>query len=127
MDCLVDSKSRDRAYAELHCISTFTFLRGASQPEELIRRAAELGYFALALTDECSVAGVVRAHVAARDLDIQFIIGSEFRLADGLQLVLLARNRAGYGQLCELITRGRREAKKGEYHLTRSDFENRSG
>ena len=123
MDCLVDNQSGDRAYAELHCISTFTFLRGASQPEELIRRAAELGYFALALTDECSVAGVVRAHVAARDLDIQFIIGSEFRLADGLQLVLLARNRAGYGQLCELITRGRREAKKGEYHLTRSDFE----
>jgi error-prone DNA polymerase len=111
-----------RTYAELHCISAFTFLRGASHPEELIKRAAELGYFALALTDECSVAGIVRAHVAARDLDIRLIVGSEFRLADGLQLVLLAINRRGYGQLCELITRGRRDAKKGEYHLTRSDF-----
>ena len=111
-----------RAYAELHCISAFTFLRGASDPEELIKRAAEFGYFALALTDECSVAGIVRAHVAARDLDIRLIVGSEFRLVDGLQLVLLAINRRGYGQLCELITRGRRAAKKGEYHLVRSDF-----
>ncbi len=110
------------AYAELHCISAFTFLRGASHPEELIKRAAEFGYFALALTDECSVAGIVRAHVVARDLDIRFIVGSEFRLVDGLQLVLLAINRRGYGQLCELITRGRCDAKKGEYHLTRSDF-----
>jgi error-prone DNA polymerase len=110
------------AYAELHCISAFTFLRGASQPEELIKRAAELGYFALALTDECSVSGIVRAHVAVKDLDIKLIVGSEFRLEDGLQLVLLAINRRGYGQLCELITRGRRDAKKGEYHLTRSDF-----
>ena len=112
-----------RTYAELHCISAFTFLRGASRPEELIKRAAELGYFALALTDECSVAGIVRAHVAARDLDIRLIVGSEFRLADDLQLVLLAINRCGYGQLCELITRGRRDAKKGEYYLTRRDFE----
>jgi error-prone DNA polymerase len=110
------------AYAELHCISAFTFLRGASHPEELIRRAAELGYSALAITDECSVAGIVRAHVAARDLDIRLIVGSEFRLADGLQLVLLATNRRGYGQLCGLITRGRRDAKKGEYQLTRRDF-----
>jgi len=110
------------AYAELHCISNFTFLRGASHPGELIRRAAELGYFALALTDECSVAGVVRAHIAARDLAIRLIVGSEFRLTDGLRLVVLATNRHGYGQLCELVTRGRRAAHKGEYRLTRQDF-----
>ena len=53
-------------YAELHCLSNFTFLRGASHPEELVKRAQELGYRALALTDECSLAGVVRAHVAAQ-------------------------------------------------------------
>jgi error-prone DNA polymerase len=110
------------AYAELHCISNFTFLRGASHPEELVQRAAELGYAAIALTDECSVAGVVRAHVAAREQDIRLIIGSEFRLQCGLQIVLLATSRDGYGQLCELISRGRRAAAKGSYALCRDDL-----
>jgi len=112
-----------QAYAELHCISNFTFLRGASHPEELVKRAAELGYFALALTDECSVAGIVRAYVAARDEAIRLIVGSEFRLADDFRLILLPMDRQGYGQLCELITRGRRAARKGEYHLTRADLQ----
>jgi len=110
-------------YAELHCLSNFSFLRGASRPEELVERAAKLGYAALALTDECSVAGVVRAHVAAREHDVKLIVGAEFRLEDGLRCVLLARDRAGYGRLCRLITRGRRAAKKGEYRLCRRDFE----
>jgi error-prone DNA polymerase len=110
-------------YAELHCLSNFSFLRGASRPEELVERAAKLGYAALALTDECSVAGVVRAHVAAREHDLKLIVGAEFCLDDGLRCVLLARDRAGYGRLCRLITRGRRAAKKGEYRLCRRDFE----
>ena len=110
-------------YAELHCLSNFSFLRGASRPEELVERAAQLGYAALAITDECSVAGVVRAHVAARERGLRLIIGSEFRLEDGLRCVLLARDRAGYGRLCRLITRGRRAAAKGEYRLCRRDFE----
>ena len=109
-------------YAELHCLSNFSFLRGASRPEELVERAAKLGYAALAMTDECSVAGVVRAHVAAREHGIKLIVGAEFRLEDGLRCVLLARDRAGYGRLCRLITRGRRAAKKGEYRLCRDDF-----
>ncbi|MFZ9060620.1 MAG: PHP domain-containing protein, partial [Steroidobacteraceae bacterium] len=76
------------AYAELHCISNFSFLRGASHPEELVERAVELGYSALALTDECSVAGVVRAHVAARPYPgFRLIIGSELRLRNGPHLV----------------------------------------
>ncbi|MFW2405569.1 MAG: PHP domain-containing protein, partial [Gammaproteobacteria bacterium] len=91
------------AYAELHCVSNFTFQRGASHPEELVERAAALGYRALALTDECSVAGIVRAHVAARDHDVRLIVGSEFCLVDGLRFVLLAANRRGYAQLCALI------------------------
>jgi len=111
------------AYAELHCISNFTFLRGASHPAELVGRAAALGYNALALTDECSVAGIVRAHVAARGRALQLLIGSEFRLADGLCLVVLAADREGYAALCGLITRGRRAAEKGSYHVVRSDFE----
>ncbi|HLK71413.1 MAG TPA: PHP domain-containing protein, partial [Steroidobacteraceae bacterium] len=109
-------------YAELHCLSNFSFLRGASHPQELVERAAALGYEALAVTDECSVAGVVRAHEAARDCGLKLIIGAEFRLADGPKIVLLAANREGYGNLCELITRGRRRADKGRYELFRSDM-----
>jgi error-prone DNA polymerase len=111
-------------YAELHCLSSFSFLRGASQPEELVERAAQHGYAALAITDECSVAGVVRAHVAAREQGCKLIVGAEFRLEDGLRCVLLAQTRQGYGQLCRLITRGRRAAPKGEYRLARDDFTN---
>ncbi len=110
------------AYAELHCLSNFSFLRGASHPAELVEQATALGYAALALTDECSVAGVVRAWEAARECGLKLVIGSEFRLEDGLRLVLLAADRAGYGRLCRLITRGRRAAPKGEYRLTRADL-----
>jgi len=109
-------------YAELHCLSNFTFLRGASHPHELVGQAAELGYEALAITDECSVAGVVRAHVAAKGRQLKLIIGSELRLACGLKLVVLATDRRGYGRLCRLITRGRRAAEKGGYALTRADL-----
>ncbi|MDH5177444.1 MAG: error-prone DNA polymerase, partial [Gammaproteobacteria bacterium] len=110
-------------YAELHSLSNFSFLRGASRAEELVERAVQLGYTALAITDECSVAGVVRAHVAAREHNLKLIVGAEFRLDDGLRCVLLARNREGYGRLCRLITRGRRSAPKGDYKLTRADLE----
>jgi len=110
------------SYAELHCLSNFSFLRGASHPEELVERAVVLGYEALAITDECSVAGVVRAHVAAREHRLKLIVGSEFRLVDGLRCVLLATNRSSYGRLCRLITRARRAAPKGEYRLERKDF-----
>ncbi|MGA1729967.1 MAG: error-prone DNA polymerase [Steroidobacteraceae bacterium] len=111
------------AYAELHCISNFSFLRGASHPEELVERAVELGYSALALTDECSVAGVVRAHVAARPHPgFRLIIGSELRLRNGPHLVCLVASRVGYANLCRLITRGRRAAAKGDYLLETADL-----
>ena len=113
----------DAPYAELHCLTNFTFLRGASHPHELVGQAVELGYEALAITDECSVAGVVRAHVAAKGQQLKLIIGSELRLTCGLKLVALATNRRGYGRLCRLITRGRRAAAKGGYSLTRADLE----
>jgi error-prone DNA polymerase len=111
------------AYAELHCLSNFSFLRGASHPEELVARAAALGYAALALTDECSLAGIVRAHVAAKAAGLKLIVGSELRLDDGLRLVLLAPDRRAYGALSALITAGRRRAKKGAYALSRRDVE----
>src|ERR1700740_2692226 len=105
------------AYAELHCRSNFSFLTGASHPEELVARAHELGYTALAITDECSLAGVVRAHVEAKKCGLRLLIGSEFRLDDGLRFGLLATDRSRYGNLAALITRGRRRAVKGSYRL----------
>src|SRR5204862_3142287 len=105
------------AYAELHCLSNFTFLRGASHPEELVERAKALGYEALALTDECSLAGVVRAHVAAKECGLKLIIGTEITLGDGMKIVLLAKDRQSYGAISSLITTGRRRGKKGTYAL----------
>jgi error-prone DNA polymerase len=117
------------AYAELHCLTNFSFQRGASHPGELVERAYELGYSALAITDECSVAGVVRAYAALKDMNLpaddpfRLILGSEFHF-DGFRLVALARNVTGWGNLCEFITAARLHAKKGEYIVSReqSDF-----
>ncbi|MDZ7750465.1 MAG: error-prone DNA polymerase [Gammaproteobacteria bacterium] len=109
-------------YAELHCASNFSFLNGASHPEELVARAGDLGYQGLALTDEASVAGVVRAHGAARGHGIRLMVGSALCLEDGPRLVLLAPDRAAYGRLCALISRGRRAAAKGSYRLVREDL-----
>jgi error-prone DNA polymerase len=111
-------------YAELHALSNFTFLRGASHPEELVETAAKLGYTALAITDECSMSGVVRAHAAAAEHGLQkLIIGTELKLPSGRKLVALARSRKGYAALCRLITEARRAAEKGSYDLGRRAFE----
>jgi error-prone DNA polymerase len=117
------------AYAELQCISNFTFLRGASHAEELAARAARLGYSALAITDECTLAGVVKAHVEAKAHGLKLIIGSQFQLTDdegnpAFSLIALAQNREGYGNLSELITlaRTREGVQKGSYRLTLQDL-----
>jgi len=116
------------AYAELHCLSNFSFLRGASFPEELVLEALRLRYTALAITDECSLAGVVRAHSALQQArrdsvpgaDVfRLIIGSEFVSEDGLHIVLLARNRTGYGQIARLISEARHDSPKGSYRFVR--------
>ena len=108
-------------YAELHCLSNFSFQRGASTALELFERAAKLGYRALAITDECSLAGIVRALEASEKTGVALIVGSEICLDDGLKLVLLAPDLAAYQSLCALITKGRRDAKKGGYALRRAD------
>ncbi|MDB5856383.1 MAG: error-prone polymerase [Ramlibacter sp.] len=129
-------------YAELHCISNFSFQRGASHPQELVRRAYDLGYQALALTDECSVAGVVRAYSALKEYlefarkleardpqnkrvrDFKLLFGSEFDLGDA-RLVAIARDLEGWGGLCEFISAARMgTAAKGEYRVSweESDF-----
>ncbi|HSD36950.1 MAG TPA: PHP domain-containing protein, partial [Rhodocyclaceae bacterium] len=133
-------------YAELHCLSNFSFLRGASQPAELMAQARLRGYKAIAITDECSVAGVVQAWQALKDIPEEdaeeareaerqglpappakpplpkLIVGSEFTFTCGLKLVLLAQNREGYGNLSALITLARRRSPKGEYELQRGDL-----
>ena len=113
-------------YAELHCLSDFTFLRGASSAAQLFARARACGYEALAITDECSLAGIVRAFEASRDTGVPLVIGSEFRLTDGTRFVLLVENQQGYENLCALITTGRRAAPKGRYVLSRTDVERAS-
>jgi DNA-directed DNA polymerase III PolC len=111
-------------YVELHALSNFSFLRGASQPEELVAQAKALNYAGLALTDECSLAGVVRAHLAAKELELPLIIGAEFNCLDDLKVVVLATNRASYGALSRLISKARRATRKGCYSLLRADLEN---
>ena len=121
------------AYAELRCVSNFTFLRGASQPEELVARAKQLGYAALAIADECSMAGAVRAHVAAKEHGLRLLLGSQFQIEWGgddassgdrtpFVLTVLACNLNGYGNLCQFITKLRRASEKGTYRLVISDI-----
>lgn len=111
------------AYAELHCLSNFSFQRGASSADELFRRAREQGYQALAITDECTLAGIVRAWQAAKQHQLKLIVGSEVRVHQGPKLVLLVEDLAGYQNLCALITRARRRSEKGSYQLLVEDLE----
>ena len=118
-------------YAELYCRSNYSFLVGASEPEELVERAAAKLYTAIALTDECSVSGVVRAHLAARECGIHFIVGSEIGLTTAggqphARVVFLAQDRRGYGNLCEAITLARRRAEKGHYLALVADYEGKT-
>ncbi|MDM0050452.1 error-prone DNA polymerase [Variovorax sp. J22R115] len=118
-------------YAELYCRSNCSFLVGASEPEELVERAASKLYTAMALTDECSVSGVVRAHLAARECGIHFIVGSEILLTTAgghphARVVFLAQDRRGYGNLSEAITLARRRAGKGQYLAQVADFEGKT-
>jgi len=114
------------SYAELRCLSNFSFLRGASKPEELVERAKALGYSALAITDECTMAGIVRAHVQAKECGLKLLVGSQFQVhcESPFNLVVLACNLNGYGNLCEFITHLRRTTEqKGTYHLPQSDLQ----
>ena len=123
-----------RSYAELHCVSNYSFLRGASHPEELVQQAYELGYEAIAITDECSYSGLVKAHKTAKACGIKLICGAEFvldeaplladtdALGNRCRLILLAPNRQAYGQISSLISKLRKRSDKGTYYLTRRDL-----
>jgi error-prone DNA polymerase len=112
-------------YAELHCLTNFSFLRAASHPDELVARAAELGYSALAITDRHSLAGVVRAYEAAKEVGLQLIVGTEIHPDDGPPVVLLPTDRAAYGRLTRLLTLGKSRAPKGECRLNFADLAER--
>ena len=112
-------------FAELHTKSHYTFLTGASSPEELVYQAAELGYSAIAITDECSFAGLVKAYKASEECGIKLIVGSEFTITvehQTARLVLLAPSRRAYSEISALITKGRRRSRKGEYSLSIDDL-----
>ena len=109
-------------FTALHCLTNFTFLTGASHPHELVEQAHANGYSALAITDECSLAGVVKAHVAAKALDFHLIIGSHFKLSNGLQLVALAPSRQAYSELSGFISLARRRSEKGQYEAHLEDL-----
>ena len=113
-------------YVELHALTAFSFQRGASLPEELVERALALGYAGLAITDECSMAGVVRAWQQTRVCetpDWPLIVGAEFPMQDGPRFVLLSESQRGYAAICETITRARRAAPKGTYRLARDGID----
>ena len=111
------------AYAELHCLSSFSFQRGASTALELFTRARRHGYRALAITDECTLAGIVRAWQAARECSVPLLVGSEIQVDNGARLVVLVSDLGGYQALCHLITLARRRAEKGSYRSLASDYQ----
>src|SRR5690349_3486665 len=120
----------DLPYAELDVTSNFSFLRGASHPDELVYQAAESGYRAIAITDRHTLAGAVRAHAAAKSCGMKLIVGARLSLLDGPfddaqggpELVVWAPDRAAYARLCSLLTLGKRRAQKGQCALKMADF-----
>jgi error-prone DNA polymerase len=109
-------------YVELHCKSNFTFLEGASHPDELVQQAESLGYQGLALTDRETVAGVVRGFTPAKELNFKYIVGTEICPTDAPPIVLWPTDRAAYGRMCRLISRGRLRAEKGDCELCFDDI-----
>ena len=110
-------------YAELHCLTNFSFQHGASHPEELVKTASILGYKAIAITDRCSFSALVKAHVEAENQNIKMISGSEFHFDDGTKIILLAENLEAYKKISFLISKSRRRKKKGSYKISRSDLD----
>ena len=109
-------------YVELQCKSNFSFLEGASHAHELVEQAHELGYHGLAITDRNTLTGIVRAHTAAKDLSLPFVVGSELHPVDGPPVVLWPQSRKGYASLCKILSIGRLRADKGDCRLSWHDI-----
>src|SRR5262249_41772349 len=117
----MSSRLSARSYAELEVTTNFSFLRGASHPHELVAQAKALGLAALAVTDRNTLAGVVRAHVAAKELGFELIIGARLHLEDAPSLLCYPTDRQAYGRLCRLLSRGQLRAEKGQCTLYLED------
>ncbi|MDZ4836028.1 MAG: error-prone DNA polymerase [Candidatus Melainabacteria bacterium] len=109
-------------YAELHCHSSFSLLDGASNPEELVVRAKEIGLAALALTDHDDLGGAVRFATAAKEVELEAIIGAELTLEDHSHITLLAAEEEGYKNICRLITKSRSVCSRGSPRVAMSDL-----
>src|SRR5436305_12524455 len=109
-------------YAEFAVTTNFSFLRGASHAEELVERAAELGLAGVGVADRNSFAGVVRAHITAKDLNLKFFVGVRLVTTDGFETLAYPMDRAAYGRLCKLLTRGKIEAEKGDCNISFEDI-----
>src|SRR5580692_7612309 len=110
------------AYAELAVTTNFSFLRGASHPQEMVARADELGLTAIGIADRNSFAGVVRAYDEAKKRTIKLIVGVRLVTVDGFEVIAYPTDRAAYGRLCRLLSAGNRDAKKGECHIGFADI-----
>lgn len=108
-------------WVQLHTLTNYSYLQGASHPRELVERAKQLGYRALAITDDGTLAGVAKAHIAAKQAGLQLILGARLTLSEGLTILLWVQNRTGYANLAQLISRGRCAAEKGKYSLALGD------
>ena len=117
-----DYAPSDLPYAELCVTTNFSFLHGASHPEELVECAAALGHHAVAITDTNTLAGIVRAHVAAKQAGIRLVVGCRLALRDGLSVLVYPADRAAYSRLCRLLTLGKRRAPKGQCDLAVGDL-----
>ena len=106
------------AFAELVAATNFSFLRGASHAHEMVGQAAELGLAAIGVADRNSLAGVVRAHTAAKDCKIRLLVGARLVTTDGFEAACYPTDRAAYGRLCRLLTAGNRRAVKGQCHFS---------
>jgi error-prone DNA polymerase len=120
------SVRRNSMYTELQVTTNFTFLRGASHPEELVEQAAAYGYKAIAITDRNTLAGIVRAHAAAKKSGIRIVVGCRLDLLDGPGLLAYPTDKTAYSQLSNLLTLGNARAEKGECHLCKADVRKRS-
>src|SRR5215468_32153 len=105
-------------FAELVAATNFSFLRGASHPPEIVQQAAALGLKAIGIADRNTLAGVVRAYVAAKEAGIQLVVGARLVTTDGFETVCHPTDRGAYGRLCRLLTAGNLRAPKGECHLS---------
>ena len=114
-------------YSELQVTSNFTFLRGGSHPDELVERAADLGYFKIAITDRNSVAGVVRAHMSAQQKGITLIPACRLDLIDGASLLAYPTDITAWGRLCAILTKGNLRTEKGKCDLYKKDVFEQAG